>query len=318
MHIVHLVARPMPPPSPADAGGMPQLITWLAEAQTRSGDQVTVVSPRGHDTAAYRHVQPTAWEPAAVLAALPGDADVIHLHGENPELCGLASPLGDWPRVTTVHGNHQGRELPLPNRIYVSRDHARRHGAERFVYNGLPLEQFPFAEGRQRRGLLFLGKLRRSKKGAKAAVRIARAAREPLALAGQPTWKLPASRLPWWPGITALGAVHGDAKTEALARARALLFPAGWDEPFGLVLIEAMACGTPVIGSRRGALPEVVADGETGFLCDTEAEMVDAIQAVGALDHRACRDHVQRYFDIDRVRQDYAHFYAAAIAGERW
>ena len=318
MHVVHLLERTMPPPEPGDAGGMPVLVTWLARAQRNAGDRVTVVSPSGRATEAYEQRTPSRWTAEEIRAALPSDTDVVHLHGEGATLPGIDAACTDLPRVSTVHGNHEGRELPLTNRVYVSADHARRHGGRVFVYNGLPIADYAVDVHQARDGLIFLGKLRRSKKGAKAALRIARTCGEHLYLAGRPTWKVPASRLPAWPGITALGPVDGSDKLAALSRARALLFPIGWEEPFGLVLIEAMACGTPVIASRRGAVPEIVADGRTGMICDTEPEMVQATERLDRFDPEACQAHVREHFDIERTRREYSDLYRRAVSGERW
>ena len=317
MRIVHVARRPMPPTTLADAGGMPQMILWLAQAQVARGHDVHILATRGNQ-GARTQIPITVvsnWGAKAVLESLPSGADVLHLHGEDH---GLFSREAEIPvgAISTFHGNLNGRP-DLINPVFVSQSHAQRHGEDTFVYNGLPCSDFEVGRGR-RDGLLFLGKLRRSKKGAKTAVRVARRAGVDLTLAGHPTWKIPASRMPWWPGVRAVGAVSGLQKNDLLRSARALLCPVQWDEPFGLVLIEAMACGTPVIGTDRGALPEIIKHGQTGFICRTEEEMVEAIGAVDQLSPQACREHVERRFDIRRVCADYEELYRRAIAGERW
>ncbi|MCG5541618.1 MULTISPECIES: glycosyltransferase [unclassified Halorhodospira] len=297
---------------------MPQLVEWLIAAQKRAGHHTHVIAPTAANKAAngYTVSSPTSWERKAVENALPPETDVLHIHGEDHQLFTRESPPS-VPAVTTVHGNLRNGGGELFNPVFVSANHCHRHQGHTFVHNGLPVDEFPVAKA-HRRDLLFLGKLRRSNKGAKTAVRVARRAGKRLILAGQPTWKVPASRLPWWPGVRAVGAVSGWAKLDLLQSTRALLVPARWDEPFGLVLIEAMACGTPVIGTDRGALPEIIEHGRTGFICRTEEEMVEAIDALDQLSPQACREHVERHFDIRRVCADYETLYRRAIAGERW
>ena len=99
-----------------------------------------------------------------------------------------------------------------------------------------------------------------------------------------------------------------------LAAARCLLLPLRWREPFGMVMIEAMALGVPVVALRRGSVPEVVADGITGFVCDTPEELPDALKRVGDLDPQACRDRVRDHFSAEVMARRYEQVYRAAIA----
>lgn len=107
------------------------------------------------------------------------------------------------------------------------------------------------------------------------------------------------------PDVEWLGEVDEETKQDLLARARALLFPIRWDEPFGLVMIEAMAAGTPVLAFRRGSVPEVVADGVTGVIGDGPEELVEAIASVPDFDPQACRDHVRHRFSTDSMIDRY-------------
>jgi glycosyltransferase involved in cell wall biosynthesis len=96
---------------------------------------------------------------------------------------------------------------------------------------------------------------------------------------------------------------------EVLSRARALLFPLDWEEPFGLTVIEAMAAGTPVVTLRRGAMPELVEHGVTGFVCDSEEEMAGAVRRVGELDRSACRRRVEERYHAERMLDGYEALY---------
>jgi glycosyltransferase involved in cell wall biosynthesis len=115
--------------------------------------------------------------------------------------------------------------------------------------------------------------------------------------------------------------VHGECpheqKADLLARAAALLFPIQWAEPFGLVMTEAMACGTPVVAWRNGSVPEVVADGETGFIVESVDEMAAAVDRVGDLDPHRLRSWVEERFSAEAMVSGYEDAYEHAVAGER-
>jgi len=116
------------------------------------------------------------------------------------------------------------------------------------------------------------------------------------------------------PLINFLGEVNDQQKRELLCNARALLFPIDWPEPFGLVMIEALACGTPVITRRRGSTPEIIRDGQTGFICETEEDMVAAVHRIGTLNRRACRREFLERFTVTRMAQQYVNVYQAICA----
>ena len=110
-----------------------------------------------------------------------------------------------------------------------------------------------------------------------------------------------------------IGEVDERQKDEVLGRARAYLFPIDWPEPFGLSMVESMATGTPVIVTRAGSTPEVVADGETGFVCDAVQEMVAAVDRIDAIDRRACRAHDERRFSPRAMADGYERIYTALV-----
>ncbi len=112
-----------------------------------------------------------------------------------------------------------------------------------------------------------------------------------------------------------IGALAGEAKLDALARARALLMPISWDEPGATVVVEAMACGTPVIGMRRGALPELIVHGVTGFLADSEEEFAGYLDRVGEIDPAACRARAEEHFDAPIMARRYLELYARLREG---
>jgi glycosyltransferase involved in cell wall biosynthesis len=117
-------------------------------------------------------------------------------------------------------------------------------------------------------------------------------------------------------GIEYLGEVSHGQKVELLQNARATLFPIEWEEPFGLVMIEAMACGTPVIATRHGAVPEVIEDGRSGIIVDDYRQMAGALERADALDPLECRRYVEERYAPERMVEDYLGVYERAIAGE--
>ncbi len=181
----------------------------------------------------------------------------------------------------------------------VSRDHARRHGSSIFVHNGLDPAEYIF-RGRKERWDLFLGKLH-SDRGYHWAVEAAKRAGRQLIIAGG-----------WRPTFTGtvkyVGEVDGKRKAVLLARARCLWMPAQWDEPFGLPTIEALFSGTAVIGTRRGALPEIVTPA-VGVLRDTLDELILAADKVTTLDPRACRERAERQFSHLVMAENYVRMY---------
>jgi glycosyltransferase involved in cell wall biosynthesis len=114
--------------------------------------------------------------------------------------------------------------------------------------------------------------------------------------------------------VQLLGEITPAEKFDLYARARGTLFSSQWEEPFGLVMTESMACGTPVIALRRGAAPEVIVDGQTGFLCDDEDGMVAAVKRLASVDPLACRQHVLDHFSVEEMARQYVEVYERVLA----
>jgi glycosyltransferase involved in cell wall biosynthesis len=159
-------------------------------------------------------------------------------------------------------------------------------------------------------------------KGADRAIAIARAAGLPLVIVGDVTPYLSDSADFYerrvWPHIDGKGVVHYPTLPNAevlalMARARAFLFPISWEEPFGLVVAEAMAAGAPVIATPRGSLPDLVAHGETGFLGETDEELAALVGRVGRIDRAACRRRVEERYSVGRMVGDYEALYARLV-----
>lgn len=185
------------------------------------------------------------------------------------------------------------------------------------VYNALCTSEYPFRVHKGDRAL-FLGRIARDK-GVHLAIDAARRAGVPLTVAGR--CNDPAEqpyidreiRPRLGQDVRWIGEVDQCTKVGLLAEARCLLFPICWDEPFGMVQIEAMACGTPVVALRRGAVPEIVQDGVTGYICDHPAQLADAVRSVDRLSPLDCRRRVADRFDATHMTRGYAELYGELV-----
>lgn len=243
--------------------------------------------------------------------------DLIHNQADFP--AHAFSRLTDTPIVTTIHGFSSERILPMytpyQDRVhYVAISAADRHPDLRYaatIHHGIPLDDFPFNPAGSK-DLLFFGRIHPDK-GAAEAIAAARASGRHLHMYGivQDTDYHAREIAPAndCVAVSYHGVVGGMARVRALGDARALLHLINFDEPFGLSVIEAMACGTPVIATRRGSMPELIDHGVTGFLVENAAEVVAAIARVEDLDRAAVRRAVAERFTVDRMADQYLALY---------
>jgi glycosyltransferase involved in cell wall biosynthesis len=253
------------------------------------------------------------------------EVDVLHLH----DVVGVPfTRLVETPVVLTLHHPHEPTlsevyvENPRIMYVAISRSQQRREPMQRVavVHHGLNLADYTFGAEKEDY-LAFLGRMAPCK-GAHLACEAAIRSGIPLRLAGevQPTfaeyWKTRVTPYLGRNGIEFVGEADHAAKNELLSRARALLFPIEWDEPFGLVMIEAMACGTPVLAFDRGSVPEVIGNGQSGWLCRDVDEMADRARSPG-IPAESCRAWVASRFSIDRMVDEYVAIYGRAISEGR-
>jgi glycosyltransferase involved in cell wall biosynthesis len=250
-----------------------------------------------------------------------GEFDLIHNQADFP--AHAFSGLVSTPMVTTIHGFSSDRILPMyepyQQRVnYVAISDADRHPDLRYaatIHHGIPIDAFPFdPEGGP--DLLFFGRIHPDK-GAAEAIEAARATGHRLIMAGivQDQGYHERAVAPAIDGdrVTYLGPVGGDDRTRTLGHAAALLHLINFDEPFGLSVIEALACGTPVIAINRGSMPELIDHGVTGFLVDDVAGAVDAIGRIGEIDRAACRRAAEARFSVDRMADRYLDLYRSLL-----
>jgi glycosyltransferase involved in cell wall biosynthesis len=325
-------------------GGTERVVSWLSEELVALGHDVTLFASGDSKTSgslvpviprAIRLSRPRPDPFPAYAAQLDAiaeaatDFDVVHCHMEWVHLPMLAR-LG-VPHLTTFHNRLDTPDLPpviarFPRAPLISiSDHHRtplpRANWLGTVYHGMPATTLKPSH-QPGTYLAFVGRLTKEK-GPEVAIRLAKAARMPLRMAA----KIPRADARYYKDrlqpvidgqqIQLVGELNDAAKGELLRGASALLFPIDWPEPFGLVMIEAMACGTPVVAFRRGSVPEVIDDGVTGFIVDNEDEAVAAIGRVGELDRRRVRATFERRFTARRMAQDYVRHYESLIATRR-
>jgi glycosyltransferase involved in cell wall biosynthesis len=249
--------------------------------------------------------------------------DLIHFHTDYLHFP-LARHYG-LPHLTTLHGRLDLPELGMLYREYsdapvVSISDAQRTGVPHAawlgtVYHGLPKDLYQFNE-RPGGYLAFLGRVSPEKR-LDQAIEIASRLGVVLRVAAKVDrhdrdyYVREIAPLLHNPHVEFIGEISEGEKSEFLGGAQALLFPIDWPEPFGLVLIEALACGTPVIAYRRGSVPEIIADGDTGFLVDNADEAVAAVRRLRQLSRRRCREVFEARFTSGRMADDYLAMYAA-------
>jgi glycosyltransferase involved in cell wall biosynthesis len=296
-------------------------VTLFATLDSLTAGKLDGVAPRGYSE--DPSLDAKVWEALHVahLFERAGEFDLIHNQADFIPL--VFSRLTATPMVTTIHGFSSPRILPAfelykDRQHYVAISDADRAPSLTYaatIHHGIPVHDFPFdADGSD--DLLFFGRIHPDK-GAGAAIRAARATGHRLVMCGlvQDEGYHQREVAPFMDRRTVeyLGVVGGDARLRALGHAKGLLHLIGFDEPFGLSVIEAMACGTPVIAYRRGSMPELIEDGVTGFLVDSFDEAVAAIGRLGEIDRHACRRAVERRFTVDRMADEYLALYRRIV-----
>jgi glycosyltransferase involved in cell wall biosynthesis len=325
---------------PRAYGGTERVIHWLCEEMIDRGHDVTLFASGDSRTRARLVAgAPRSLRAAGVLDSLPLTLsmvveafaqaerfDLIHSHVDWPAL--PFSTLFDVPVIHTLHGRLDLPHLPAiyarhPEPMLVSISNAQRAPLPegRFVatvYHGMPADLLRPSFGSREDYVLFLGRISREK-GPVTAMRAARAAGLRLVIAAkvdpmdQPYFESEVRAEIAATGAEFVGEVTDDQKAALLGRARALLAPIEWPEPFGLVFIESLACGTPVITRPLGSAPEIVEHGRTGLIADTVEGLARAILDVERIDPRVCRASFEQRFTVERMARDYEAVYRGAI-----
>lgn len=321
---------------PAGYGGTERVVSYLTEELVSLGHKVTLFASGDSITKAKlisicsaslrtdsRCFDPLAYHMLMLehVAKISAEFDIIHFHTDYLHFS-LAKRIGK-PFVTTLHGRLDLPDLvPLYNEFndipLVSISNAQRIPLswadwQATVYHGLPPTLYRLNE-RPRDFLVFIGRVSPEKRIVDA-IEIAKRADIPLKIAAKVDkadkeyYEEIVKPLLDHPLIEFVGEVGEHEKQELLGNAYAFLFPVDWPEPFGLAMIEAMACGTPVIARRRGSIPEIVEEGVTGFIFDDVPRAVEAVKAAGTLSRLKIRKEFKRRFSAQRMALDYSSVY---------
>ncbi len=335
-----MVAPPyfdVPPPA---YGGVESVVADLVDDLAARGHEITLIGAGKHLTGAHRFIPlwaepqserlgepfPEVVHAARVAEVLDGlDVDVVHDHTLAGPLLGRGTRV---PTMITVHGPVVGdegeyyRALGRSVRMVAISESQRSHAPglpwAATVHNAIRASTFPFRADKEPFAL-FLGRMNATK-GPHLAIDAARAAGLPIVLAGKCSEPVEKAYFeqeikPRLGGDTEIfGVADAAAKRDLLSRACALLFPICWEEPFGLVMIEAMACGTPVVALRRGSVPEIVVNGVTGIIAEGTAELPRAIELARQLDPAACQAHVAARFTTELMAARYEDAYRRVLA----
>ncbi|SFV32720.1 glycosyltransferase [Hyphomicrobium facile] len=336
---IALTVDPELPVPPMLYGGIERIVDMLALGLVKRGHEVTVFAHPESKTGGSLIAWPGQSSRsnldtllnAAVLARgiAARKCEIVHSFSRVAYMA-LILPL-TIPKLMTYQREISARSVRLGHGLSrgslefsgISRWMARdvEHLARwHLVPNGVPVDVYDFASAvAPDAPFVFLGRIE-AIKGPHLAIELARRAGRRLILAGN----IPDEHRAWFATHIAghidgdqviyVGPVNDRQKSELLGKAAALLMPILWDEPFGIVMAEAMACGTPVLGLRRGAVPEVVEDGVTGFVVDTLDELVIAAGRIGQIARSACRDRVKTFYSEPAVLDGYLEIYAEMIA----
>ena len=292
-------------------------VILYATADSLTGGTLSAVCPRGYEE--DRSLIPKVWECLHISELFEhGDAyDIIHNHFDFLPL--TYSGLTSTPLVTTIHGFSSPGILPVYKKYngkvsYVAISDADRSPELDYIktiYHGIDIRQFDFQPAADD-ALLFFGRIHPDK-GTREALNIARACNKKLILAGiiQDQDYYDRYIAPHIDNDTVMyaGSVGPVERSRMLGKACALLHPIQFDEPFGLSVIESMACGTPVIAFDRGSMPELVENGKSGFLVNTVDEAIETVARIKEIDRATCRRHVERHFTVDRMIDEYIEVY---------
>lgn len=326
---------PVPPPL---YGGHERLVYLFAEEYARQGHEVTVLAgPDSHNsgkTVAFgiNDLNRSEWQRRKeilfvwqYLAKNKSNFDLIHNFGRLiyllPILNNRVKKIMTYGRPVATPGIKFFTSLPNRNLIFTACSNycvstGNVAGNWKTVYNAIDFSQYQLQENVDKSApLMFLGRLDRIK-GVHTAIEVAKQTGSKLIIGGNiphttdnyQYFKTEIEPLIDGQQIVYLGPLNDKAKNKYLGQSKALLFPVEWDEPFGIVMIEAMACGTPVIAFNRGAVPEVVND-NTGIRVENELQMIAAATHVGRLDRARCRETAKKRFDIAQITQDYLQIY---------
>ena len=322
MHIVFYYPKVLPV---KEYGGIERVVVWLIKGLHELGHMITFIGPHGSAVPHCRNVSFPCVDvrvpsPDQLRGLIPENADILHFnHGS------LIEHDYGIPFLVTVHGAI--KDFRGLNERYCFISYAQRrywgYAQNPVVHHGLDQDEYIYREAKDDY-FLFLSRVDWDVKGVNWAIEVAVRTGVRLIIAGNAHRKTFVNS--YWRGylkkrlsdrIQYVGPVGGELKAMLLAKAKALIFPTQWCEPFGIVTIEALASGTPVITTHNGAMPEIVEHGKTGFLCKDVEEMANAVKRVDSIRPMDCLNRIREEFNYERMAREYINLYAAEIDKSR-
>ena len=299
-------------------------VTLFATGDSQTSGKIVAVCPRPYSE--DRSIDPKVAECLHISEVFDRAAeyDLIHNHFDFLPL--TYSGLVKTPVVTTIHGFSSPSIVPVYRKYndrghYVAISESDKSSELEYIatiHHGIDVAQFPFS-GAQGEYLLFFGRIHPDK-GVHEAIQVAQHVGIKLVIAGiiQDQEYFAIQVEPHIDGTTVeyLGSVGPDQRADVLGHALALLHLINFDEPFGLSMVESMACGTPVIAFARGSIPEIIRDGETGYIVDDIEGAINAVAAVRTIDRSVCRIDVEERFTSTRMARNYVRIYEKILNGE--
>jgi glycosyltransferase involved in cell wall biosynthesis len=328
---------------PALYGGTERVVSYLTEELVRQGHDVTLFASGDSTTQArlvpvYPHSLRLNQVPDELLPHLlmidqvlgrADEFDIIHFHIDylhfpstrRADVCNLTTLHGrlDLPQLPELY--KQFSDMPVISISNAQREPLRHARWEGTVYHGLPLDLYTH-HAEPERYLAFVGRMSPEKRVDRA-IEIALASGIELRIAAKVDaadkeyFEREIAALIDQPGITYIGEIDDNEKDTFIGNAMALLFPIDWPEPFGLIMIESLACGTPVIAWPGGSVPEILDDGETGFICTEIDQAVDAVRRIDTISREHCRAVFEERYSSRRMARDYVHIYERLVKQHR-
>ena len=319
---------------PRRYGGVERFVNYLTEELVRRGHDVTLfatadsktkaklISSAPHPLREMHAADTTAFTLLNVAKVYKNSARFDIIHNQLDYYALPTADLSTTPTITTLHGpiNPENKQIyeEYKNQNFVSISNAQRIGADHLnwvstIYHGIPVENFRFG-AKPKDYLLYVGRIS-LEKGTHIAMNVAVTLNKKLIIAA----KLDKADIDYFnqyvaprlynKNISWIGEVTDNERNKLMSSALCLLHPVTWPEPFGLTLIEAMACGCPVIAFREGSIPEIVINKKTGFVVEKEKEMIHAVEKISSISRPACRKHIEKNFNLKKMVDAYEKLY---------
>jgi len=297
-------------------------VTLFATKDSITSAKLEAVCPKGYEEDPT--IDPKVWECLHISNCFEQADKFDIIHNQFDFLPLSYSKLVKTPVLTTIHGFSSPKILPVYKKYnkhtyYVSISNADRSPELDYIatiYHGIDIENFKFKEQPDNDYLLYFGRIHPDK-GTREAIEIAKKAKKNLIIAGiiQDKNYFEKYILPELNDndIKYIGSIGPDKRDEILGNSIALLHPINFNEPFGLSVVESMACGTPVIAFNKGSMPEIIIHNKTGYLVNNVDEAVDAVKIISKINRIDCRTHVEKNFSKERMAKDYISVYTKIL-----